>query len=58
MPLEFDAHFGKIKPGESRAGKKPPADAGSDPDDEIKRPTDPDVVAALGFDPLEFESGD
>lgn len=32
-------------------------DSDEDDDDELMDPTDPDVVALLGFDPLEFEKG-
>ena len=48
-----DARFGSAtaSPADWRAG----ADEDNDPDDTLLAVTPPDVVAMLGFDPLEFE---
>ena len=51
MQLDFDVYFGPVT-DEEIDWRKELADV-DEPDDDESRPTDPDVIGILGFDPME-----
>ena len=50
--LPDDVHFGG--PDEPLPEWRDALAGDDDPDDEVLKPTPPDVIAVLGFDPAEF----
>ncbi len=55
--LKSDVHFGAVDAALPDWRSESIADD-EDPDDGVLRPTPPEVIAMLGFDPLEFEEAD